>query len=85
MRVDGPSYHIEQARWHHRPGTAGAGKAQIGQIASWQAGRNRETPLNHIADLGHAANAPGHHPARVMSDRAGGCNVRCERPVWPTR
>jgi hypothetical protein len=51
MRVDGPSYHIEQARWHHRPGTPGTGKPQIGQIASRQAGRNGEQALNHIADL----------------------------------
>jgi hypothetical protein len=56
MRVDGPLYHIEQARWRHRPGNRGGRKPHTAQIASRQAGPSHKAPLNHIADLEHAAN-----------------------------
>jgi hypothetical protein len=58
MRVDGPLDHIEQARWRHRPGNRGGRKPQTPQIASRQAGPGHKAPLNHIADLEHAANKP---------------------------
>jgi hypothetical protein len=58
MRVDGPLDHIEQARWRHRPGNRGGRKPQTAHIASRQAGPSHKAPLNHIADLEHAANKP---------------------------
>jgi hypothetical protein len=58
MRADGPLDHIEQARWRHRPGNRGGTKPQTAQIASRQAGPSHKAPLNHIADLEHAANKP---------------------------
>jgi hypothetical protein len=57
MRVDGPLYQLELVRRTINQVTLGGGKPQMGQIASWRAGRDHEATLNHIEELGRAANA----------------------------